>query len=150
MKTKSQKQELSVAKDLKARTTAASGALWGQKGDVRADKYLVECKTTAQPSYRLTLATWNKIKKEAIKDGLRIPIMCIELNNDTSPDKYAVFEFNDLKDYPRFYELCSGYSIHTQSTSFLVSIVHSGTQMFMSGTSFEVMKWSDFLELIKE
>ena len=80
-KTLSNKQEKQVALDLKGKTTIASGALDIQKADVRTDDWLIECKTTAKSYYPLKVSTWLKIQKEALKDGLRTPLMCIELNN---------------------------------------------------------------------
>lgn len=78
---KSRKQEQKVAKEISGKTTPASGALWGAKADVRNSKFLVECKTTGQSSYKLSYTVWNKILSEALHDGLRIPVMCIDLNN---------------------------------------------------------------------
>ena len=79
LKKASQKQEKKVAEELNANTVVASGAKWGSKGDVRSDRYLVECKMTQKPFYSLTKSTWEKIQKEATKDGLRIPMMCIDV-----------------------------------------------------------------------
>lgn len=95
-KVRSKKQESKVAKELNGRTTPASGALWGAKADVRNDIFLVECKTTEKDFYSLTFTVWDKINKEAIKDGLRIPVMCIDLNN--GKDRYAVMSVKDLQD----------------------------------------------------
>ena len=71
----SNKQEKQVAKDIGGKTVIASGSLWGMKGDCRSDKYLIECKTTQKKSYRLTTETWEKINYEAIRDGLRTPVL---------------------------------------------------------------------------
>ena len=84
MKTKkrrSQKQERSVAKDFDARTTVASGALWGQKGDVRSSKLLVECKTTKKDYYPVTAKVWEKIAEEATQDHIRIPLLVVDLED---------------------------------------------------------------------
>ena len=93
VKRRSQKQEKSVAKKFNARLTAASGALWGMKGDVRSDKYLIECKTTEKDYYTLTAKVWEKIQEEAIQDHMRIPLMVIDLK-DT--DRYVVFRPKDF------------------------------------------------------
>lgn len=95
-KKQSQKQEKSVAKKLNAKVTIASGALWGMKGDVRNDKYLIECKTTSKPYYSLTAKVWEKIEKEAIKDHGRIPLMVIDLLN--GDNRYVVFNPNDFEE----------------------------------------------------
>lgn len=79
LKKLSQKQEKSVADEFDAKTVVASGAKWGSKGDVRNSEYLIECKMTQKPFYSLTKTVWEKIQKEAIKDGLRIPMMCIDV-----------------------------------------------------------------------
>lgn len=79
------------------RVTPASGAMWGCKGDVRNDNYLVECKTTEKDFYSLNFNTWDKIYNEALKDGLRIPAMCIDLNNGAT--RLAVLRKRDLNHY---------------------------------------------------
>lgn len=81
VKKRSQKQEKSVARDFNARPTVASGALWGMKGDVRNDKFLIECKTTQKNYYSLTAKVWEKIEQEALKDHDRIPLMVIDLED---------------------------------------------------------------------
>ena len=77
----SNKQEKRVAKDMNAKVTVASGALPFQKADVRSDQFLVECKTTKNSYYSLTVRTWEKIQQQAIKDGIRMPLMCIDLED---------------------------------------------------------------------
>lgn len=96
IKKKSQKQESKVAYDLNGKVTIASGALYFQKADVRNDKYLVECKFTEKDHYSLTLKTWEKIRSEAIKDGLRIPVMEIEVYGK-DPSAFAVMDINDFE-----------------------------------------------------
>ena len=93
VKRRSQKQEKSVAKDFNAKVTVASGALWGQKGDVRNSKILVECKTTEKDYYSLTATVWEKIEQEAIRDHLRIPLMVIDLEDK---DRVVVFRPKDF------------------------------------------------------
>lgn len=93
-KYKSNLQEKRVAKELNAKVTVASGALDFQKADVRNDIFLVECKTTSKPFYSLTLTTWLKVEKQAIKDGLRTPLMCIDLEDGNT--KLAVINFLDF------------------------------------------------------
>lgn len=97
VKRRSQKQEKSVAKDFNAKVTVASGALWGMKGDIRSDKFLIECKTTAKTYYSLTAKTWEKIEQEAIRDHMRIPLMVIDLEDR---DRVVVFRMKDFKDVP--------------------------------------------------
>lgn len=94
---KSQKQEKTVAKNLNGRVTPASGALWGAKGDVRTDIFLIECKTTDKSSYSLKASIWNKICDEAVADGLRLPLMIISV----AGNEFAVIEAALLEDYPQ-------------------------------------------------
>ena len=70
----SNKQEKRVADELGGKTVIGSGSLWGAKGDVRTEDYLIECKTTKKTSYPLSADTWLKIEREATRDGLRIPV----------------------------------------------------------------------------
>lgn len=90
---RSQKQEKSVAKKLGGKVTAASGALWGMKGDVRTDRFLVECKTTEKDYYTLTAKVWEKIEEEAVKDHMRTPLMVIDLEDS---ERYVVFRPKDF------------------------------------------------------
>lgn len=94
VKRRSQKQEKSVAKDFNAKVTVASGALWGQKGDVRNSKFLLECKTTEKDYYSLTAKVWEKIEEEAIKDRGRIPLMIIDVEDR---DRLVVFNPKDFE-----------------------------------------------------
>ena len=96
-KRRSTKQEKKVAKEVGGRVTAASGALWGQKADVRNDQFLVECKTTLRPLYALNYSTWEKIRHEALRDGFREPVMCIDLED--GKHRLAVLDYNLQMDY---------------------------------------------------
>lgn len=89
----SQKQERSVAKSFNARPTLASGAIWSQKGDVRNEKYLIECKTTEKDYYTITASVWEKIAKEAVRDHTRIPLLVVDLKNDT---RFIIFRPEDF------------------------------------------------------
>ena len=102
VKRRSQKQEKSVAKDFNARPTIASGALWGMKGDVRNDKFLIECKTTEKDYYSITTKVWEKIEDEALKDRMRTPLLIIDLQ-DT--DRYVVFNPNQFIRQVNTYEI---------------------------------------------
>lgn len=93
VKKRSQLQEKQVAKQFDAKTVVASGALWGAKGDVRSDKFLIECKTTEKDYYSLTASVWEKIEREATKDHLRIPLMVIDLEDR---DRVVVFRPKDF------------------------------------------------------
>ena len=93
VKKKSKKQEEKIAKDIGGRTTPGSGALWFSKADVRNDKYLIEAKFTDSNSYQLKYTTWDKIKREAINDGLRVPVMQIDIQGS----QYALLRVDDLE-----------------------------------------------------
>ena len=102
VKRRSQKQEKGVAKDFNAKVTVASGALWGTKGDVRNDLFLIECKTTEKDFYSITTKVWEKIEEEALKDGMRRPLLIVDLR-DT--DRYVVFNPNQFVKQLNTYEI---------------------------------------------
>ena len=156
VKRRSQKQEKSVAKKFNARLTAASGALWGMKGDVRSDKYLIECKTTEKDFYTLTAKVWEKIQEEAIQDHMRIPLMVIDLK-DT--DRYVVFrpkDFNKSMVSPLLSSVQVNKSVRITST--MVGEMETGDyihsqQFILSGKQNNVlcvMMYKDFEEEFKE
>ena len=93
-KYKSNKQEKRIAKDLNARVQIGSGCLWHTPSDVRNDVYLVEAKTTSKDFYSLTYTTWERIEKQALKDGMRIPLMCIDVLDGAK--SFAVMKHNDF------------------------------------------------------
>lgn len=154
VKKKSQLQEKRVAKDLNAKTVVASGALWSAKADVRSDEFLVECKTTEKPFYSLTLKVWEKIEKEAIKDGLRIPVMCVDTNNGNN--RFAVFLEKDFRHYKTCSDLEIGETVWSDKNSFQVSepkrilMVKYRKSKFNETPAFVVTPWDDFLYMIKE
>lgn len=67
----SQKHEKRIAKKYNGTRTAASGAFWSRKGDVRTVDWLFEHKYTSAKSFRLTLDVLKKIHDEAVMDGRR-------------------------------------------------------------------------------
>lgn len=76
----SRKQEKEFAKRNSGKTTVSSGNKWGAKGDVKTKYFLVELKRTDHDSYSFSGAVWNKIRKEAIREGLREPMYAVEIN----------------------------------------------------------------------
>ena len=125
-KFKSNKQEKSVSKELNGRTVVGSGSRWFADSDVKTDKFLVECKTTAKNYFSVTTELWEKIEREATKDHMRIPLMVIDLNNDSvhESERYVVFKYNTFgifpypyagkltlegKNAPKSYRITSGY-----------------------------------------
>jgi len=77
----SQKHEKRIAKAVGGKTTAASGAFWSRKGDVRSDDLLIEHKWTGKKSFSLKADVLEKIVTEAIIDS-RMPVLGISLNNN--------------------------------------------------------------------
>lgn len=87
-------QEKDVAKQFNGRTVIGSGSLWYADSDVRNDKYLIECKTTAKDHFVVKTDIWEKIRNEAIKDQLRIPLLVVDLYNE---ERYVVFNPKDFE-----------------------------------------------------
>ena len=75
----SRKHEDRLAKKLGGKRTAASGAFWNRKGDVRTTDWLVEHKWTGKASFSIKAAVLEKIVNEAILDS-RMPVLGISLN----------------------------------------------------------------------
>ena len=155
VKRRSQKQEKSVAKDFNARPTVASGALWGMKGDVRNDKFLIECKTTEKDFYSITTKVWEKISLEADKDGMRIPLLFVDLR-DT--DRYVVFNPNDFSVQVNTYEIvphvhggCKSYRFKGYTEEEL-PLLFSLTPVKMNKKNhiLMVMKYADFRKQFEE
>jgi len=99
VKKKSQKQERKTAKEIGGRTTPASGAKWHSKGDVKNSNFLIECKTTDKTYYSLTIPIWEKICREARRDGMKTPVMRIDLKEVMGDVRsMAVMNYADFKD----------------------------------------------------
>ena len=92
----SQRQERDIAKCMNGRAVIASGALWGAKGDVRTDDYLIEAKITTKVSYyTLHVDTWEKIEAEAAMDNGRIPLIFVDIEKGNT--RLVVFKAKDFK-----------------------------------------------------
>ena len=76
----SQKHEKRLAKKVGGAKTAASGAFWSRKGDVRSHDLLIEHKWTGKKSFSIKALEVEKIVTEAIIDS-RMPVFGISLNN---------------------------------------------------------------------
>lgn len=85
MKTEGQKQsrkhENRLAKLIDGKRTAASGAFWSRKGDVRNDDLLIEHKWTGKKQVTIKSEVLKKITKEAILDS-RMPVLGIHLDGE--------------------------------------------------------------------
>jgi hypothetical protein len=77
----SQKHEKRIAGLIDGKTTAASGAFWSRKGDVRNASLLIEHKWTGKKTKTISSAELKKITTEAIMDG-RLPVFGIHLDGE--------------------------------------------------------------------
>lgn len=75
----SQKHEKRLEKAFGGSRTAASGAFWSRKGDVRNPDLLIEHKYTGNKTFTLKAAELEKITTEAIMDS-RTPIFGVHMN----------------------------------------------------------------------
>ena len=95
MRSEGQKQSLKhekrLAKKIGGQTTAASGAFWSRKGDVRSDDLLIEHKYTGKKQTTIKSEVLKKIMREAILDG-RMPVLGIHLDGED----YVVLLENDF------------------------------------------------------
>lgn len=87
----SRKHENRLAKAIDGSRTAASGAFWSRKGDVRSETLLVEHKWTGKKSKVIQSAELKKITTEAIMDG-RVPVFGLHLDGED----YVVMLETDL------------------------------------------------------
>ena len=81
---RSQLQEKKMAKALGGRVQPASGALPYYKGDIKADRYLIEAKTTTKKSYTLTRALLGKIDSEA-ENIRKTPVLALSFESMPAP-----------------------------------------------------------------
>ena len=77
----SRKHENRLAKAIGGSRTAASGAFWSRKGDVRSDDLLIEHKWTGKKSKTIQSSELKKITTEAIMDG-RMPVFGMHLDGE--------------------------------------------------------------------
>lgn len=75
----SARQEHKIAIQMGGRRVAGSGSQPGNKGDVKAERWLVEAKQTKGARFTLTIGLWRKIFSEAVRAS-REPAMVIELS----------------------------------------------------------------------
>ena len=77
----SRKHEDRLAKAIGGSRTAASGAFWSRKGDVRSEELLIEHKWTGKKSKTIQSTELKKITNEAIMDG-RMPVFGMHLDGE--------------------------------------------------------------------
>lgn len=85
------KHEKRLAKVIGGQRSAASGAFWFRKGDVRSKDLLIEHKWTGKKSFTLKSDVLEKITTEAILDG-RTPVLGVSLNDVN----YVLLDENDF------------------------------------------------------
>lgn len=93
------KHEKRLEKELGGKRTAASGAFWSRKGDVRSDDMLIEHKWTGKKSFTLKSEVLEKIVTEAILDS-RMPVLGVSLNGEN----YVLLmedDFIELRNYKK-------------------------------------------------
>ena len=85
MKSEGQKESLKhekrLAKQIGGSRSAASGAFWSRKGDVRKYELLIEHKWTGKKSVTIKSDVLKKITTEAILDS-RIPVLGLHLDGE--------------------------------------------------------------------
>lgn len=57
-----------------------SGALWFDKGDLKTDDLMIECKYTDKKSYRITTETLQKLWNDALEAN-KMPILVISIKD---------------------------------------------------------------------
>ena len=77
----SQKHEKRLAKVIGGSVSAASGAFWSRKGDVRNKELLIEHKWTGKKQVTIKSDVLKKITREAILDS-RIPVLGLHLDGE--------------------------------------------------------------------
>jgi hypothetical protein len=85
VKSEGQKQSLKHEKRLEkaigGQRSAASGAFWSRKGDVRSDDLLIEHKWTGKKQVTIKSDVLKKITIEAILDS-RMPVLGLHLDGE--------------------------------------------------------------------
>lgn len=148
IKKRSAAQEKKTAKELKGKTTPASGSIWCYKGDVRTDKYLVECKTTKKPYYILCYKTWSKIEHEAISDGLRIPVIRVDLKEGSSESvSLAIVKTVDFRGYTALSSKCTDKMSFRVEKTTIINWINEKITKGRLFVSLAVIPWNEFLEI---
>ena len=106
MRTEGQKQsrkhEERLAKVVGGQRSAASGAFWSRKGDVRSSDLLIEHKWTGKSQYTIKAKELEKITREAILDG-RKPVLGVHLNGEN----YALMLEDDFLELRQYLQECT-------------------------------------------
>jgi hypothetical protein len=98
----SSRQENKVAKDVGGKTTANSGATMFDKGDLKTDQFLIECKTKTSNSDSISIKKeWlDKLKDESLFMKKKYEALIFNFGPDSK--NYAIIDlelFNILQEY---------------------------------------------------
>lgn len=159
IKRKSAKQEKRTAKEFGGKLTPASGAMWGAKGDVRTEDFLIENKYTDANKYKLELKILEKIEKEALKDNFRTPVLQVDIQELS----LVVLNHNDFLVLFEGYR-CSDYAICTTNKSITLTLddiylmsdewndhgVFNIQVHFSPGKVYDIIFKEDFLHISEE
>lgn len=88
----SNRQEKKVAKAIGGKQTANSGATAFSKGDVRTDKFLIECKTCTSPRSQVTIKKEWLIKNEEEKFAMNKEYSALAFDFGDGDSYYVVNE----------------------------------------------------------
>lgn len=101
----SKKQETKVAKNLGLKRTANSGATSFDKGDVKGEHILIECKTLTKPqkSHSIKKEWIDKNKEEAFSRGKRFSVLAFDFGDGNN---HYILDERDFKElYSAWVEL---------------------------------------------
>jgi len=65
--------------------TLNSGSLWFDKGDLRTQDYLIECKYTDKKGFRISNKILKKLWDEALERN-KLPALVIGITDEENPD----------------------------------------------------------------
>lgn len=74
------KKENKDAEDFGGKRTPRSGGLWGFKGDIKSDHFLIESKQTEKDKFIITKKLWDKIYREAM-EARRLPMLSLQIDD---------------------------------------------------------------------
>ena len=167
-KIKSNKQERAIAKELGGRVVTGSGCLWHSKGDSRTDDFLIEAKTTKNKYYKLNVETWLKIEKEATRDGMRRPLLQVDLEDgkdrlvimnvfdflamDLDSEEFAMAERKPLEIETKSYKLeYILYEIdNVLDDDGYYKIIRKDIRFTKYKKHLAILDWEDFLQIIEK
>lgn len=65
----------------KVQKTLNSGSLWFDKGDLKTEDYVIECKFTEKKGFRVTTALLKKLWEESL-DANKLPMLVIGIEDE--------------------------------------------------------------------